>query len=84
MLHSKLPPAASLLLPALVDSPTFADILLIKLQFPRITGSTNMTTNKIHKKMIEDMNLQSTSTKLLHITTVFLLSTVKDTKRVHA
>jgi hypothetical protein len=50
MLHSKLPPAASLLLPALVDSPTFADILLIKLQFPRITGSTNMATNKIHKK----------------------------------
>jgi hypothetical protein len=28
MLHSKLPPAASLLLTPLVDSPTLADILL--------------------------------------------------------
>jgi hypothetical protein len=74
MLHSKLPPAASLLLPALVDSPTFADILLIKLQFPRITGSTNMTTNKIHKKMIEDMN-PSTINKYEIITHNYRFST---------
>jgi len=49
MLHSKLPPAASLLLPPLVDSPTLADILQFiggaKLQLPKNTQSPTLLEN---------------------------------------